>query len=241
MAASQPSIPLSLDHWFVRLETPQAHWRTLSTPWRQTNSRDVLSLALWTCVVSWFVLANGLAFRGMPAWKSHNLCRHFARLRSVRHGLIANCAQSGDDQRSPLSLGTGCIRRVAVLIVPPAFLQDLARVARRHARAFGALVRVHDRNKQPDQAFCPAHRGRRPVIPGPARRGAGISRPEWCRQVHHYEDADRLSRADVGHGEHPRPRHSRPDPAGPAADRLSARRRALLRRHDGARFSRVHR
>ena len=96
--------------------------------------------------------------------------------------------------------------------------------------------------RPPDQAVRAGHGGGRRLLHGGTRRGAGLPRPERRRQVHHHEDDHRLPRADrsgtaaiCGHD-----MGRRADP-GQAPDRLSARGRAGLCRHDAAGLPRLRR
>ena len=77
---------------------------------------------------------------------------------------------------------------------------------------------------------------------GRAGRGAGLPRPQRRRQVHHHEDDHGLPGARRGQRAHRRHRRARAAQAPRKAQaRLSARRRAALRRHDGPRLPRLHR
>ena len=72
-------------------------------------------------------------------------------------------------------------------------------------------------------------------------RGAGVSRPQRRRQVHHHEDADRLPGAGRGRRAHRRLRRAGAAQGRPRRARLPARRCAALRRNDAARVARVRR
>ncbi len=69
----------------------------------------------------------------------------------------------------------------------------------------------------------------------------GFLGPERRRQIDHDEDDHRLSRADRRHRDRVRARHRRRSDRGEARDRLSARGRALLSRHDGGVVPALHR
>ena len=144
---------------------------------------------------------------------------------------------AGFQARSPARAGSTALRPFASLRACAA-MRDRAGSGRTALPSEG-LLDAGDPSS--GQTFRSAGRGRRCLVRRAARRGLGLSRPERRRQVDDDEDDHRLCRADRRHRDRLRSRHREGADRGQALDRLSARGRPRLSRHDAGRVSPLHR